>query len=784
MLGVMNWNLPVWRASIAGVAPLAAASPAAPGVPVTVFESMRAAMRRARRAPTLVEVADNGTAYDVPLLTPSAPVQPAPVPPRTMLGSVAVGRFPTGLAVSPDGNHVYAANTGDDTVSVIDAAGGNPAITIAVGRAPYGIALTPDGRRGYVVNAGSNSVSIIDMDRQVVTKTVAVGARPYGVALSPDGEFLCVTNQGDGTLTVVGDVRWTVDVGGAPTGVAVSPTKRLAYVVDNDTNRLVVVDTDAGAVVASIPVGDRPAQIAVTPDGAQAFVTNAEGGSVSVVDLSALTVIATIPVSAHPIGVAVGADGRFAYITALNESYMSGTVTIVDIATGMKSTSHAGAPYGIAADPGGDYAYVTDFRAHTVSLIEAAAESGSLTNALTKVGSGLYALPIRKDSESSTVRAIPLDRGASGVTTDPNLARAFVIRSGEDTVEVIEPTGRSVRVDVGRYPSAVVLSRDGARAYVTNYEDGTVSVIDTDQVSDSCNTVLDVLDVGMCWSTGVMLSADGSRGYIVDEADGHLSVIDTAPQSPSRDTLLGHIELVDPPAALRLSPNGRWVYAINHFDHAVWAVHTNTNRMTTIRLPAYPYRLSVSPSGLRVYATLSDGATYVIDSDPDSPKYHHVIARLPIGGHGPEPVFTTAGERAYVVKSDHNAVAVVDTMTSAVKKVAVGAYPWDLAVSTDGRRAYVTNCLDGSLSIISCATDMLTATVPVGVHPSRVALSGDGKRAFVVNNRGDSLTVVDTSIPSVSDTVMVGRNPFDVDVSADGTRAFVHHRDGLSLVSL
>ena len=360
-----------------------------------------------------------------------------------------------------------------------------------------------------------------------------------------------------------------------------------------------------------------------------------------------------------------------------------------------------------------------------------------------------------------------------------------MIRGDDDAIEVIDASGESGAVEVGAFPSALALSRDATRAYVTNYDDGTLSVVDIDAVSEACNTVIATLDVGRCWATGVLLSGDGSRAYAIDEQNGNVSVIDTASGSPTRDTVVGTIALGEPPAALQIAPNGRWVYAINHFDYAVSAVHTATNRVAAIRLPSYPYRISLSPNGSRLYASLcEDGSMCVIDTDPASATYHRIIARLRLGGHVPDPVFTTAGGRAYIVRSDANAVDVVNTADSTFKHIGVGHYPWDLAISPDARRAYVANSLDDSVSVISCTTDLVTARIPVGARPCRIAVCAQGDRAFVVNSADSSLTVIDAASARVSETVKVGHTPFDVAVSADGRRAFVQHRGGLSLVSL
>jgi YVTN family beta-propeller protein len=227
-----------------------------------------------------------------------------------------------------------------------------------------------------------------------------------------------VTNQAAGSLTVIDGVTSSIAVGAAPMGVAVSPDGQTAYVVDNDAHSLILVDTGAREVRKTIPVGKHPAQVAITPDGAQAYVTNAGGGSVSVVDLLTATVTETLLVSVHPIGVAVGADGRFAYVTALDASLLAGTVTIIDIRTGETNTVRAGAPYGVIADPSGDYAYITDFRSQAVSMIDASDE----LDAMTESGRGAHA---RRPSGGPLRRSRRQDTSASSPTRTPGGCSSF-----------------------------------------------------------------------------------------------------------------------------------------------------------------------------------------------------------------------------------------------------------------------------------------------------------------------------------------------------------------------
>jgi YVTN family beta-propeller protein len=54
----------------------------------------------------------------------------------------------------------YVANSGSNTVSVVDMSTTPPTVvaTVPVGTSPFGLALSPDGRRVYVANSASNTV--------------------------------------------------------------------------------------------------------------------------------------------------------------------------------------------------------------------------------------------------------------------------------------------------------------------------------------------------------------------------------------------------------------------------------------------------------------------------------------------------------------------------------------------------------------------------------------------------------------------------------------------------
>jgi YVTN family beta-propeller protein len=251
-----------------------------------------------------------------------------------VVATIPVGRFPDGVATTPDGTHAYVTNKFDATVSVIDTTSNKVVVTIPVGANPSGVATTPDGTHAYVTNSDFRSVSVIDTASNTVVDTILVGVFPTGVATTPDGShpperddrrhqpLAYVTNQVDNTVSVIetagNTVVATIPVGDNPNGVAITPDGTRAYVTNLGTvNELAttvsVIDTANNTVVATIPAGKLPSGVAITPDGTHAYVTNTIDSTVSVIDTASNTMVATIPVGLGSFGVAITSDGTRPY---------------------------------------------------------------------------------------------------------------------------------------------------------------------------------------------------------------------------------------------------------------------------------------------------------------------------------------------------------------------------------------------------------------------------------------------------------------------------------------
>ncbi|MGE7439645.1 YncE family protein, partial [Kitasatospora sp. NPDC001175] len=108
-----------------------------------------------------------------------------------------------------------------------------------------------------------------------------------------------------------------------------------AYVTNEGSNNVSVINTTTNTVTATITVGTNPFAVAVSPDGTTAYVTNEGSNNVSVINTTTNTVTATITVGTNPNGVAVSPGGTTAYIT----NFSSNDVSVINTTTDTVTTS-------------------------------------------------------------------------------------------------------------------------------------------------------------------------------------------------------------------------------------------------------------------------------------------------------------------------------------------------------------------------------------------------------------------------------------------------------------
>lgn len=104
-------------------------------------------------------------------------------------------------------------------------------------------------------------------------------------------------------------------------------------------------------------------------------------------------------------------------------------------------------------------------------------------------------------------------------------------------------------------------------------------------------------------------------------------------------------------------------------------------------------------------------------------------------------------------------VAVIDSNSGKVlHRITVGISPYDVVLSPDGSRLYVSNWSSDSISVIDTAANKVVGLLPAGDNPNDMVLAPDG-RLFVSNGNHNTVSVLDTAKGETMETINVALTP-------------------------
>lgn len=300
-------------------------------------------------------------------------------------------------------------------------------------------------------------------------------------------------------------------------GAGASVGALLAYVTNEDSQELTIIDTRTDSAVATIPVGTRPRGVRVSADGRTVFV--ALSGSpkcpptmpdeeceklkadktkdgIAVVDAASRKVTRVLPGGSDPETFDISRDGATLFVS--NED--AGTASVVDIASGqIRSTVTVGKePEGVRVHPDGSTVWVTGETDHNVTVID------------TKTG--------------KVVGQVEVGKRPRSLAFTPDGARAYVTSEVDGTVWVVDAAARKslkvIKMPQGSKPMDAEAAPDGKRIYVSNGRGGTVAVIDV-----ATDSLVGSAKVGQRpW--GIALTPDGRKLYSANGPSNDVSVID------------------------------------------------------------------------------------------------------------------------------------------------------------------------------------------------------------------------------------------------------------------
>jgi len=339
----------------------------------------------------------------------------------------------------------------------------------------------------------------------------------------------------------------------SPFNMAVSKDGDRLYVVAQESNDLLIVDTENRTVLNKIKVGEYPHSVVLDDGGEMAYVSNQWSDIVSVIDLAKSKVVDTLKTGNGPAGLSLSADGRFLYVV---NSYSS-NISVFDLNTGeeRKRFTAGNNPTGVQLSPNGKTLYVTSRRA----LI--APYGDTLKCELTVVDESRQRVSERLNIESAyimeNVAFTPTgDLALVTLIRPKNLVPSIQVEQGwmmTYGIGIIEQkeNGRVVQLlldEPNAYycdPFDIVITPDGKKAFVSNSGVNCISVVDIDSIRNiiaeaspemlktysnhlgiSSRYVIKRIHTGAD-PKGLALSSDGKLLYVAEQLEDRVAVINT-----------------------------------------------------------------------------------------------------------------------------------------------------------------------------------------------------------------------------------------------------------------
>ncbi|HVH74226.1 MAG TPA: hypothetical protein VM755_04855 [Stellaceae bacterium] len=306
-----------------------------------------------------------------------------------------------------------------------------------------------------------------------------------------------------------------------------------------------------------------------------------------------------------------------------------------------------------------------------------------------------------------------------------------------------------------------------AKAYVTNSNGNTVSVIDT-----ASNQVVSTIAVGST-PCDVAVTRNAKSVYVATcfYAVGQPSMDDRIYRIDGTTGQVVRSAEAQSPDAVAVSPDGKRVYVSDVFNDQLWVYGAkNLRRLGRIQLGTASNRNAVDfgPGG---FAFTPDGSRiYVTDINPPAsggqpPTGIAVIDAATeqvvdfINLSGSDIAASPDGSKMYVANLE--GLSVIDTTSDqVVANVVISTNQpfFSVAVSPDGSKVYLSTspysgCRGGFVAVVDAVSDTLAATIPVKGCPSGLALTPRGRKLYVADFESNTVSVIDTMTNKVRATI-------------------------------
>jgi YVTN family beta-propeller protein len=189
---------------------------------------------------------------------------------------------------------------------------------------------------------------------------------------------------------------------------------------------------------------------------------------------------------------------------------------------------------------------------------------------------------------------------------------------------------------------------------------------------------------------------------------------------------------------------------------------------TVVAVIAAMAAASASAAQLAVIAESGGDQVSVVNSATNKP----IGTPIAVGDRPESVAITPDGKYAYVTNYGGNSVSVIETgLRRNVGTIEVGEGPIGIAITPDGKYAYVTARGGNEVAVLSTATKKVVKSIPTGIEPTGVAISPTGKFAYVANHADNDVEVINTETMTLApgEPIKVGKGPMGIEFTPGGT---------------
>ena len=345
----------------------------------------------------------------------------------------------------------------------------------------------------------------------------------------------------------------------------------------------------------------------------------------------------------------------------------------------------------------------------------------SMTLALSVVALSFATVAPLRAQDFAVIKTIDVDAEPFGITPSPDGRTMWVANSGGVPAQGGTPNSNMItildvaalkkatkKITVGKFPEDMAFTSDGSHAAVTNSTDGTVSIIET--ASRRVTQTLKIAPLGLGYPFGVIFSKTDAKIFVTTGGafDRAIAVLDS--RNINRVKLAGTISVSGYPGRpLLMSMDNQ------------------------LLVPASPVKI---------------GTAQLFAINPESAKIERELAMPVDNAFANDIVVTADGRFAYIsifaFKGGHGGVWVVDLKSFKTTTVidTGDQSVFGMGITPDGRYIFATNFVHNQVVAIDPKTNKVIATIAVGHHPNKIAVSLDGKEAFVTNQGDTTVSVI------------------------------------------